>query len=89
MTLLEEAKKIKQKSKKSSKNYIPEDVELVLAHLRGEVTTMQCAKVKSFKTEKKWSAGSLYCYFWGSIKYGIRNNLIEIKTKKEKNNDIT
>lgn len=75
MTLLEEAKKVPMG--KSWTKCMPEDVELVLAFLRNEITATQIEKVKNF------AHGSLYCYFLAVIQFGIANKIIEIKEMKK------
>jgi len=82
MTLLEEAKKIREEMFRKYHNvYTSEDVELLMAYIRGEISSVQIGRVKGYKTTNKWNASSLYCYFWGVLKYGLANNLIEIKEK--------
>ena len=75
-SLLELAKEIKIKPNRL-RNSSKEEVELVLAHLNGEITIRQAAKALNVE-----NPGNVSQLIPAILRYGLVNNLIDIVWKK-------
>ena len=80
MTLLQEAKKIAVRQKKGRVEVGKEDVELVVAYLKGEVYGAQLKKVKGLAE----LGGQYYGYLIRTLTYGLKEGMIEIILKEKK-----